>query len=68
MDDLVGRKFRFERHGNKLVPVKELPSATWFHPDGSITMQAVEDIYAGAPVAVNSQGLIVPVIKMREDS
>lgn len=37
MKDLIGRKFRFEKDkfGN-YQPVKELASATWQHPDGTV--------------------------------
>lgn len=37
MNDLIGRKFHFERDekGN-IHPTKELPSATWQMPDGQI--------------------------------
>jgi len=65
MNNLVGRKFRFERRNDKLVPVKELPSTT-FHPDGTIT--AGEDIYAGSFVSANSKSEVVNAIKLREDS
>jgi hypothetical protein len=36
LKDLVGRKFHFERLSSGTVtPTHELPSATWFHSDGS---------------------------------
>ena len=36
LKDLIGRKYLFRRDLNgNAIPVKELPSATWLHPDGS---------------------------------
>lgn len=36
MKDLIGRRFEFKRVDGRIVPVRELPSETWFHADGTV--------------------------------
>lgn len=57
MNDLIGRRFRFERsETGQLVPVKELPSATWFHPDGQVSSVSVLCVGCGSPSATLISG------------
>ena len=36
LKDLIGRRFRFGHSDHKMVVEQELPSATWFHADGTV--------------------------------
>lgn len=54
LSDLVGRRFEFSRTDDgELVPVRELPSATWQHADGSI-------VPAELPVAIADLAALLP--------
>lgn len=43
MKDRIGRRFEFKRVDGRIVPIRELPSKTWFHADGTIQPIEIED-------------------------
>lgn len=48
IQDMVGRRFRFSRQENgKLTIERELPSATWQHPDGTIQIVSPDSVEDG---------------------